>query len=78
MADDVDAASLRQEAFLEDGLATFRAQGDIDRRALSAFNGKVPVRICTLCGEDIPAARLMARPSAMRCVDCQESMERRH
>lgn len=78
MADDADAAALRQEAFLEDGIAAFRAQGDVDRRALSAFNGKIPERACSSCGEDIPAARLMARPSAVLCVDCQENMERRH
>lgn len=78
MADDVDAASLRQEASIADGLATFRAQGDIDRRALSAFNGVIPKRACTSCREDIPAARLKLRPSTTLCVDCQEEAERKH
>lgn len=30
---------------------------------------------CTQCGEEIPAARLMAYPTAKRCIDCQRRHE---
>ena len=28
--------------------------------------------ICTVCGDDIPTARLLARPESIRCVNCAE------
>ena len=31
---------------------------------------------CTDCGVDIPAARLHASPTTMRCIACQERAER--
>ncbi len=31
---------------------------------------------CTSCGEKIPAARLRAKPEAIRCVRCQDAYER--
>lgn len=31
---------------------------------------------CTDCGVDIPAARLHASPTALRCLNCQERAER--
>ena len=34
--------------------------------------------VCTGCGEDIPAARLRAFPTAKRCRPCQERYERSH
>ena len=33
---------------------------------------------CADCGEPIPAARRVANPAAIRCIDCQEIYERRH
>jgi len=33
--------------------------------------------ICESCGNPIPAKRLMARPEATMCVDCQEEHDRR-
>lgn len=35
-------------------------------------------RVCADCGGDIPAARLVAVPDAIRCVNCQNIMEARH
>ena len=35
-------------------------------------------RVCTDCGGDIPAARLVAVPDAIRCVNCQNIMEAGH
>ena len=32
--------------------------------------------VCTDCGEKIPAARLRAKPEAIRCVECQIFCER--
>lgn len=32
--------------------------------------------ICESCGEDISVKRLMARPVAMKCIDCKEEDER--
>jgi len=33
---------------------------------------------CAACGEEIPLARLQAQPLALRCVRCQEGVERSH
>jgi len=33
---------------------------------------------CVDCGKDIPLQRLMAQPTAKRCVQCQEQFERKH
>ncbi len=33
--------------------------------------------ICEQCGTTIPFARLQANPAALRCVACQEALERR-
>ena len=32
---------------------------------------------CTVCGDDIPQARLQALPTTSLCVDCATEMERR-
>ena len=32
--------------------------------------------ICTECGDKIPAARLRAKPEAIRCIQCQDVYER--
>ncbi|MEZ5703517.1 MAG: TraR/DksA family transcriptional regulator [Burkholderiaceae bacterium] len=32
--------------------------------------------LCVDCGVSIPTARLHANPTAMRCVGCQETLER--
>lgn len=33
---------------------------------------------CEECGRDIPVQRLLAQPSARRCVTCQEKFERKY
>ena len=33
---------------------------------------------CVDCGTDIPYTRLIAQPTALRCVSCQEKFERTH
>ena len=34
--------------------------------------------LCESCGQEIPAARLQAEPTALRCVHCQELYEKTH
>ncbi|WP_299020142.1 TraR/DksA family transcriptional regulator [uncultured Tepidimonas sp.] len=34
--------------------------------------------LCIDCGAEIPAARLHAAPTALRCLDCQARYERSH
>jgi DnaK suppressor protein len=34
--------------------------------------------LCEDCGQPIPAARLQAEPTALRCVQCQEKYEKTH
>ncbi len=31
--------------------------------------------LCTTCGKEIPAARLLFHPAAARCVECQRALE---
>jgi RNA polymerase-binding protein DksA len=33
---------------------------------------------CETCGQEIPEARLLAEPTALRCVQCQELFEKTH
>jgi len=33
---------------------------------------------CETCGQEIPAARLQAEPTALRCLQCQERYEQTH
>lgn len=65
--DEVDLAQQREAAYLEDRL---RAQ------ARAAALGDPGAGICADCGEEIPAARRRALPSATRCVECQAWHER--
>lgn len=45
-----------------------RSQAQLDREGCGE---------CEDCGEDIPAKRRKALPSARRCVGCQQAHERR-
>ena len=33
---------------------------------------------CETCGQEIPEARLLAEPTALRCLQCQELFEKTH
>ena len=47
------------------------------KRAEMEASVKPPAsRECSDCGVDIPSGRLKAKPMALRCVDCQEEIER--
>lgn len=75
-ADPMDAAQEREEeaiwlAVLGRGRA-LQAQVDeaLQRLALGRYG------LCAACGEPISPARLMALPFAVRCLACQERLER--
>lgn len=49
--------------------------GDVDAALARIADGSYGV--CIDCGADVPHARLLAYPTAKRCVDCQSVRERR-
>jgi RNA polymerase-binding transcription factor DksA len=65
--DDGLASSVRQRLY--DGLADVEAA--LDRLAADAYTR------CEDCGDEIEPARLVALPSARRCVPCQARVESR-
>jgi DnaK suppressor protein len=70
--DDVDLAQDKQEMFRMQALRThFTKQIDEPRYD---NEGK---RICLRCGTRILQAQLKALPDALRCLECQEKLERR-
>lgn len=67
------------EAEREDGV--HQAEIEIDRRRLQDIE-RAQARlsegrygICATCGMEIPAARLLAQPIAIRCAACQAQLE---
>ena len=62
---DLSAARIDRE------MAEYRALEAADKRVDAADFG-----ICMECGKPIPAQRLIAYPSATRCVECQSVHER--
>lgn len=81
------AAELREEIG-EDRLADLNAEPEVaalerdvfELREVEAALGRVhepDFGLCADCEGDIPFARLLATPSARRCVACQEIAERR-
>ena len=48
---------------------------DIERAQLRFSEGRYG--ICATCGQAIPAARLLAQPTAIRCAACQAQHEAR-
>lgn len=62
-----DAEAAAQEAMIR----ARRLQADLDAAAVAPT-----ARECDGCGDDIPAARLAARPRTRLCVDCAADAER--
>ncbi len=52
------------------------AMRDIEAALLRIKNGEYG--ICTECGDDVGFPRLMAYPTAKRCIVCQEQREKRY
>lgn len=69
MSDDADLASDLE--IRERTAAIGRVQ------AKAAPLGEALRNTCLVCHEPLEAARLAARPGAIRCVDCEETAERR-
>lgn len=65
MADDIDAAADRIEAFHQSALAAV-----VDRPQAPPSDG-----ICKLCGEAIEPERVRAQPSARYCAECASAVE---
>ncbi len=62
--DTIDQAQAAEQRARDKAIAEARAQ--------TAANGTTD---CVDCGEEIPAARKQAYPSATRCVACQQKEE---
>lgn len=65
---DGDAAALEREMLAQLSAGSAASLADIDAALARLSAGTFG--ICTRCGLDIPAARLMARPRAGTCVRC--------
>ncbi|WP_431511629.1 TraR/DksA family transcriptional regulator [Variovorax sp. DAIF25] len=66
------------EKYLEQASELEQARRDEALRLFRARAASGPGRDdCEDCGEDIPPARRVAAPSAIRCVACQALHERR-
>lgn len=65
--DEADIANELAQLRLEQGLSRIRAAA-----VTEAGDG-----ICVDCDEDIPPARMKAKPGALRCISCQEDYEYR-
>lgn len=50
-------------------------RAEAQRRASAALEGKGSTH-CEDCDQPIPLARSQALPSATRCIDCQDAVER--
>jgi RNA polymerase-binding transcription factor DksA len=58
-----------------------RAQLGQEQNELRAIDAAIArlaagiANVCTVCGQDIPEARLLATPSVHTCIDCQQKIE---
>ena len=71
---------IQETTITEDDEPFFIQQGLVDKtlESVRAQLDKVSlVTACIDCGEDIGAARKAAVPSAVRCIDCETSLQER-
>lgn len=73
MTDAADRAQEREEADRDAALA--RARDNTAHEAPFEIEGR---RVCLDCFEPIDKRRLKANPAAVRCLECQTLIERRH
>lgn len=72
MMDEIDLAQENDEFYRQQALREHYRRANIgDALPQDAAN-----ILCLDCGEEIGAARMKANPAAVRCVDCQEKIER--
>ena len=77
---DIERMDRIQEEAAEVTLTALDEQGRREMEAIQAALARIDAGtygICETCGETISAARLTARPTARRCVACQERLEHR-
>ena len=75
---DIERTDRVQEEAAEVALTALDEQGRREMEAIQAALAHIDAGtygICETCGETISAARLTARPTARRCVSCQERLE---
>ena len=68
MPDDMDLCQQINQERIDDALAKriiFRPTGN-------------SLKICIVCGEDIPEARQKAQPGCVKCIECQTEYESMH
>lgn len=65
--DDIERASNYQATFLATSLDNISAT--VDRMNTPIGEG---TRFCSDCDKQIPEARILAIPGALRCIHCQE------
>ncbi|MGO9379775.1 MAG: TraR/DksA family transcriptional regulator [Dissulfurispiraceae bacterium] len=77
VGDEGDIASDSYEALLRGNLTASRRKAviNIDEALRRLDDGSYG--LCEECGDEIPENRLKANPFAIRCIDCQEEVERR-
>jgi DnaK suppressor protein len=73
---DPEGATLSGEWSTLEGLRAGTAAELVEIDAAVARLSDGTYGICVDCGRDIPSARLEARPTATRCVDCAAKAER--
>jgi DnaK suppressor protein len=77
---DIERTDRVQEEAAEVALTALDEQGRREMEAIQAALAHLDAGtygICETCDETISAARLTARPTARRCVSCQERLEHR-
>ena len=75
---DIERTDRVQEEAVEVALTALDEQGRRELEAIQAALARIEAGtygMCETCGETISAARLMAMPTARRCVACQERLE---
>lgn len=75
---DIERTDRVQEEAAEVALSALDEQGRREMAVIQAALARVDAGtygICETCGETISTPRLMAMPTARRCVSCQERLE---
>jgi RNA polymerase-binding transcription factor len=76
-ADPLDQATNCAQSFNENALENFRL-GQYEQAVHALERARQGLAgICEDCKKPIPGARLVARPDATRCIDCQRIFENR-
>jgi DnaK suppressor protein len=74
MGDIIDKAQASDELFRQKALDKHFAKNKMATPRKSRL--AMTKRKCRGCGEPIPAKRLKANPGAIRCIGCQEEVEK--